>query len=311
MNYKFSGHETFPCRYTWLPKSYTAIKNDAKAFVNEEDAMVQLGIGKNMVRAARFWVQAAKIAEPVKSGGLTITDFGQTLLDPIDGLDPFLEDIQTLWLIHWKLSTQFDEPLFAWNFLLFHWNHLEITKTEVLREFAKNAEKLERRLSRITLEQHFDVFLHTYLPTKSRKGSIQEDNLDCPLIELKLIKRVGERTVNDGGNKEPIYSFRYEEKPDISSNLFIYCLDEFWNTYFPNEEEMGFREIAFGIGSPGQVFKIPEWDLRIRMEGIEKDSGGIFEYIESAAIPRVRRNKETQKNLLTEIYKPESLYATN
>ena len=60
----------------------------------------------------------------------------------------------------------------------------EFSRSSVLRVFNQEAEKQERPLSNITLEQHFETFLHTYVPTRSRKGDIQEDNLDCPLIEL-------------------------------------------------------------------------------------------------------------------------------
>src|SRR5437879_10801917 len=62
MNYRFSGHETFPCRYAWLPKAYRALDGDPAGLSDDEQAMVDLGVGKNMVRAIRFWVQASGIA---------------------------------------------------------------------------------------------------------------------------------------------------------------------------------------------------------------------------------------------------------
>ncbi len=63
MNFKFSGHETFPCRYAWLPKAFLAIKTDSKIFTDIESAMVTMGVGKNMVRAIQFWVQMTGVAE--------------------------------------------------------------------------------------------------------------------------------------------------------------------------------------------------------------------------------------------------------
>src|SRR5262245_2132233 len=53
-NYRFSGHETFPCRYTWLPKAVARLQAKPTLFADEDDAMVQLGVGKNMARAIRF-----------------------------------------------------------------------------------------------------------------------------------------------------------------------------------------------------------------------------------------------------------------
>ncbi len=67
LNYRFSGHETFPCRYAWLPKAVRGLREDPALFSNEDDAMVRLGVGKNMVRAIRFWADAAGVIQNEKS----------------------------------------------------------------------------------------------------------------------------------------------------------------------------------------------------------------------------------------------------
>jgi hypothetical protein len=41
---RFSGHESFLCRYGWLPKAYSAVKTDSTLLRNEESAMNVLGI---------------------------------------------------------------------------------------------------------------------------------------------------------------------------------------------------------------------------------------------------------------------------
>lgn len=288
MHYRFSGHETFPCRYAWLPKAFRAISSDAKILLDDESAMVELGVGKNMVHAIRFWVQVTGMALRNKEGSFSVTEFGQRLLGP-EGFDPYLEDIRTLWLVHWKLSTHVDEPLFAWDYLLNHWHHPEISRTEVLRVFRQEANRLDRTLADITLEQHFDTFLHTYIPTRSSKSLIQEDSLDCPLVELNLIQRIGERRLNSSGKSETIYAFRREPKPEITPGLFIYCLADFWTARRPYEETLSFRDAALAPGSPGQVFKMPEWEIRERLETLEEDSRGIYQYRESAAFERINR----------------------
>lgn len=288
MNYRFSGHETFPCRYAWLPKAYLSLTGDQRIFSDEEEAMVSMGVGKNMVRAIRFWVQATGVAEAAREGGYSITEFGKALLDR-EGFDPFLEDRRTLWLIHWQLSTHVDEPLFAWDFLLNRWPHPEISRTEALRTFDQEAKRLGRKLSTVTLEQHFDTFLHTYVPTRSRKGDIQEDNLDCPLVELELIQKVGERDYGAGGRREPIYVFRREPKPEITPELFVYCLNDFWNKRRGAERTLTFRDVSVAHGSPGQIFKLPEWDVRERLERLADDSDGAFSYQESASLQQVTR----------------------
>lgn len=308
MNYRFSGHETFPCRYTWLPKAVQAITLDQAAdaesslFRNEDQAMVRLGVGKNMVRAIRFWTDAAGMSLTGGAGGSCVSPFGAELLGT-GGHDPFLEDIKTLWLIHWKISTNPD-PLFAWDYLLNSWHRSDFTRSEVLQCFNEEASRLDKKLSAVTLENHFTTFLHTYVPTRSKKAEVLEDNLDCPLIELDLIVKVGERTAADSNRRESIYAFRTEEKPEISLELFIYCLDDFWKKQHPNESTLTFRDVCVGRCSPGQVFKLPEIAVRQRLEELEKESAGSFAFQESAALQQVIRRREIPPaKLLNNIYR--------
>src|SRR5688572_16076290 len=109
MNYRFSGHETFPCRYTWLPKAVLAIDGFNYLFQEEDEAMVRLGVGKNMVRAIRFWADASGVVAPKKDGGLVVSELGKAIFGQ-RGHDPFLEDIRSLWLIHWNFSTNTEQP---------------------------------------------------------------------------------------------------------------------------------------------------------------------------------------------------------
>ena len=157
-SYRFSGHETFPCRYTWLPKAVVALQKDPHLFKDMDEAMVILGVGKNMVRAIRFWVEAAKVVEKQGKDDFVVTPLGQMLLG-MEGSDPYLEDMQTLWLVHWNFSTHREAPIFAWDFLMNQWQEPEMTPSLVVRDFEKGAISQGRKLSKVTLKQHFDVFL--------------------------------------------------------------------------------------------------------------------------------------------------------
>ena len=302
--YRISGHESFPCRYAWLPKAVCGLQEDPKLFEDEESAMVELGVGKNMVRSIRFWSQAMGMAKTeTKKQSLSVTDLGRSLLAE-KGLDPFLEDIQTLWLLHWNLATNTANPLLAWDFLLNRWQEPELVPSAVLKALQKESEKQENRLSMVTLEQHFNTFLHTYYPTRGRKGEVQEDNLDCPLVELELILKIGERELDRrSGKHETIYGFNREEKPDISPELFVYCLNDFWQKRHGVESTLTLREIAHGHGSPGQIFKLPEEDVRTRVEVLAQQTDGFLEYVESVNLQQVQKTRDrTSMELLKEIY---------
>ncbi len=270
--------------------------------------MVQLGVGKNMVRAIRFWADAADVtvANDAPGSGLRPSEFGEDILGP-SGHDEYLEDVKTLWLLHWKISTNVQQPLFAWDRLLNFWHRPDFTRSEVISVFTEEANRHGKALSPVTLETHFTTFLHTYVPTRGKKGEVVEDNLDCPLTELDLILEVGDRANAESNRRESIYAFRVEDKREITAELFAYCVNDFWEKRHQNEQTLPFREISVGHGSPGQIFKLPESAVRDRLESIHLDSGGAFEFQESMAIQKLVRLKPAKaRKLLDNTYNREN-----
>jgi len=266
--------------------------------------MVELGVGKNMVRSIRFWIEATGMATPSSDGSLCPTWLGDLLFRG-RRLDPYMEDIQTLWLIHWNLCTHVENPLFAWEFLFSRWQEPEFTEANVLKALSREAENQSKKLSHVTLQQHLQVFLHTYVPTGGRKADIAEDNLDCPLTELEMLVRVGDRedTGASRGGRDPIYVFRREEKPSISQALFSYCVHDFWRKAFPNEQTLSARSLVTAPRSPGQVFKIPEEAIYARLEDLHAITHGTLRYSESAMLRQVQRTGIVNpEKLLTNAY---------
>lgn len=320
-NYRFSGHETFPCRYAWLPKAAQAVsEKDSHNILTssrEDDAMVMLGVGKNMVRSIRFWAECADVIEPTDSGH-RVTDFGERIFigsTKAPALDPFLEDIQTLWLIHWKLATNQKSLIFAWDFLLNQFQEPELYSSNVQRAFRKAIDKSDvREVTAGSLDQLYHVFIHSYIPTRGEKGEVREDSLDCPLVELELLQPAGfAQSVEKTNRLEPKYAFRREEKNEIGHRLFAFCLDQFWRRQHgevAKEQSISFHNVVNGRGSPGQVFKLPESDIRNRLLSIDRHSDGTFRFDESSAIARVVRQGAPDKRVSLEaIYDNEAVYA--
>ncbi|MHB8804596.1 MAG: DUF4007 family protein, partial [Coriobacteriia bacterium] len=96
----FARHETFHLRYGWLKKGFDLAASDPEGFL-AEDAAVRLGVGKNMVRAIRYWCRAFKVtaehANPVRPRvSLDVpTEFGRRLMSD-QGYDPYLENPASL-----------------------------------------------------------------------------------------------------------------------------------------------------------------------------------------------------------------------
>jgi hypothetical protein len=287
---RFSGHESFACRYAWLPKAYAALAQDPSALSDEESAMVELGIGKNMVRSLRFWLEVFDITNGAERGRYELTSFAHSVLGP-EGHDPYLEDVRTLWLLHWKVATHSDRPLFAWRHLFNHWPHGELTRTEAVAAFERESQRMGLRHSPVTLGQHFDVFIHTYV-SSSRSGNA-EDSLDGPLVELKLIEWIGERRSGSDGRREPVYGFRREPKPEISRAVFEYCINDYWQQWAPGEATLTFRDLSVAVCSVGRAFLLPEDDIRSRLDVYATQGLGLpFVYTPSAIQGLLSRRKE-------------------
>lgn len=101
---QFAKHETFHIRDGWLFKGMATIKSaeamgQLPTIFLDKDGPEHLGIGRNMVRALRFWIQATGLAQEEREQGKTIhrlSRFGEWVWQH----DRYLDDESTLWLIH-------------------------------------------------------------------------------------------------------------------------------------------------------------------------------------------------------------------
>ena len=290
----FSGHETFTLRHGWLKKAVDAVNEDEQLFA-KDSAMVQLGVGKNMVRSIRHWSLAADVLNEVpasRGSRLSVTEFGNLIFGS-QGLDPFMEDPSTLWLIHWKLATNERRSTgWCWMFSLLH--NDEFTRDVIFEAFAS---ELKRRNitgpSVSSLRRDIDCALRTYTGTRI-KSELTEESLDCPLVELQLIS-----ADPDGA----LFRFSRGPKESLCDLVFLYCLLEFWDAH-AGQDSLAFSEIAFAPGSPGIVFKLDENSVAARLEQLDRVTKGALIYDETAGLKQVyRREKKIDRwALLTKHY---------
>lgn len=283
----FSGHETFVFRYGWLKKAVDAICERADALSSDE-AMVTLGVGKNMVRSVRHWALATQVLDETPStrgSDLSCSSLGGMLLGP-QGFDPYLEDINSLWLLHWKLVTsERRSTTWLWAFNL-------LTENEFTRDSLASLIRgeLQRRGAKPpsdnSLERDIDCFIRTYAAPRDKKASVLEDTLDCPLVELQLI----EEDVAPG-----LFYFKRGEQKTLADEIFLYALLDFWDRTASHRETLAFAEIAYGFGSPGSVFKLDENTIAERLERLERISKGSLSYAETAGLQQVYRHRSVDR----------------
>src|SRR5579871_5559462 len=214
--YRFSGHQTFPLRITWIPKVVAEIEKGNDPLTQIDEGITKLGLGKNMVEASRCWIEAFQIARRFE-GKWKLTKYGEFIFHPSKGKDPYLEDVATSWLLHWLINNNTDSPFFAWECVFNRWSTTEFSATQIIEAFEQESNKI-KPASMVTLRQHWEVFLHSYRPTKADRG---EDHLDNVLSALRLIRENGERP-NADGRWETLYGFDLGLKVAISEQLFAF-----------------------------------------------------------------------------------------
>lgn len=94
-----------------------------------------------------------------------------------------------------------------------------------------------------------------------------------------------------------VYAFRREPKPEISNDLFAYAVLDYWDRVAPGEKTMLVRTIASASGAPGQAFKLPEEDVRSRLEALSRDAHYGFSYRPSAIQGLLTREKKVRADV--------------
>jgi hypothetical protein len=160
IQHSFSGHETFPFRYPWLKKGFDAVLDDPAVFTRD-NAVTTLGVGKNMVRSIRHWCLAAGILAEKSEAGLRPTDLG-TLLLADKGLDPYLEDPATLWVLHWQIACNRSRAT-TWFWTFSHFNEPEFTREALASALFKWTQTLPGKpVAESSVRRDVELFLRTY-----------------------------------------------------------------------------------------------------------------------------------------------------
>jgi len=286
MRFKFSGHQTFVFRYGWLEKGVRGVAECPTIF-SEEDALVRLGVGKNMVESIRHWCQVTQLValdtgeKESRGRHLRVTEIGRRLL--LDGgWDPFLEDDASLWLIHWLLVSNSDVGT-AWQLLFSTFHRPDFTKRELVNYFASFAQKESLKVTDAVLARDVDCLVRTYaVGPNGKKQSSPEETFDCPLLQLNLLQ-----PSPDG----EMYRFAIGPKPSLPAAIFAFALYQYFDRVRAGLNAMGVQECLYGPGSPGQAFKLDENSLIEYVEDMEDQTRGAILLDETAGLKQIYRRQ--------------------
>lgn len=237
---RFSGHQTFAFRYGWLEKGSQFIR-EGKHFA-DPDALVYLGVGKNMVESIRYWCEILGL---VNEEALTL--LAKNLLAE-HGWDPYLEDDASLWLLHWKLCSQKDFMTAA-TLLFGEMHKVEFSRKDLFELIQQRDSMTQgKKTSEKTLERDIECCIKAYVPSRQTgKKRVLELSYACPFQELGLLS---------DSEKEERLRFQVGPKIGLPAEIIGYAVWEFIHDH--DRDSLPLKDIMHADYSPGQVFMLDE-----------------------------------------------------
>lgn len=246
--YKLKGHEKFPLREGWMTKGLTAVKENSPHIFLENNGPDILGVGSNMVKSIRYWMQAC---------GMLEKDGNQERISPIAEIiyekDKDFEDVFSLWLLHSNLAKNRDQAT-VWYMFFNMFKVDTFSKADIQSKI-----KLElfnfvgQHVTESSVNDDIDVLLKMYT-----KGNIRnddpEDKIICPLSMLGLIKK-----------EDEIY---FKVQPDlrkIDNALIFYEL----SCMFKKEQSLSIEKIVSGENGLGAIYNMTMVTVNQYLDNLE------------------------------------------
>lgn len=189
MAMKFRAHDTFFIRKGWLSKGMKYVCTKSDVFVaKDENPMDVLGIGTNMVKALRYWLQAVGLTVEPNSGkrSQSFTQLGNSIFEH----DRYIEELGTLYLLQYRLASNKKEAT-AWYYFFNVFNMTEFSRDDFVDSILRwiKMEEGEEAVAIRSLNDDFSCIINTYLPRyKTNPNRVApESNIDCPFGELGLL----------------------------------------------------------------------------------------------------------------------------
>ena len=281
MKLQFSGHESFICKHFWLKKGY-----DFKGSFSDEAAVIDLGVGKNMVTSISFWLKAFGIVTPENR----YSELANYLFSEDTGVDPFIENIATVWLLHYSLVKTGRASIYNLFF-----NHFRKTRTEFTRDhllsFIKRIMESEnqKNFTENTITNDISVFIRNYLKPVYKESKIDiEEDFSSLLIDLDLMSHFESQNAED--KRVEWYRVESKNQYDLPAELVLFAILE----NFTERRSISFNELLVGNNSPGLIFCLTADGLYNKIEFLTKKFPTIT-YTETAGVREIQIKRTLNK----------------
>lgn len=280
-NYSFSGHESFACKSLWLKKGYDFVVRERD--FNAPDAVIHLGVGKNMVSSIRYWLKVCDIYDNGK-----ITPLGHYFFDDQNGKDPYLEDLATLWLLHFNLVFNAHASLYQIFFCEFQRKRSRFTKEQLVSHIKYKLvdEGLKNAYNENTVKKDIDVLIRNYaLPRKPQSN----EDFSALFIDLDLLR------INDDGKE---YYFNTEGKRKVPAQVFFYALTKLKEK--EGDNTLSYDDIRHRIG---MSFCMTDAEIIDMLKQLSDRFSDYVAYSDEAGIRQIQFIKEiASETILNDYY---------
>ena len=279
--YTLSGHESFPCKTLWLTKGYNYMINGEN--FNASDAVMALGVGKNMVSSIRYWLKVFGLSEQDKP-----TEIADYLFDEKKGVDKYIESLGTLWLLHYLLVSSKEATLYNITFVQFQ-KERKIFDREQLVNFVKRLmieDGKDKVFNANTTKKDVGVLLQNYAQPYKAKSFEDYSSL---LIDLDLIR------VEDNGKS---FAFNMEGKRIVPLEIFLYAV---------LREKGEDKSVSYDtLQEIGLIFCMTDAEVISMAQAISQEYSSFVQYSDNAGIRQLLFKEGTSLNemeILDKYYK--------
>lgn len=189
----------------WLKKGYDYLVDHNR--FSDSDAVVKLGVGKNMVQSIKFWLRAFALLHNDET-----TEIAQYIFDDRDGKDPFAEDRATIWILHYLLVITAVASIYHLMFVDLQREKKEFDKDQALSFIKRKCNVPEQKnvFNENTVKKDIRVLLQNYLAPTNPKNNEEYASV---LLELGLVRE------NEGK-----YSFNEISAEQVDPLIILFAL---------------------------------------------------------------------------------------
>jgi hypothetical protein len=220
--------------------------------VMRKDVADWLGVGYNMGKSIRYWLEVTGLSQPSEKEGrrtlaLEASDLGRLIYEH----DVYFAEAGTWWALHLELVNQMEQAT-SWAWFFNHFARSRFTKTEVLDALRRYLElNAQRRTppSPQTLDRDVSCLLSSYARPIPEERTDPEEATECPFRDLGLL-----RYLRSSG----VYQMDFERK-GFSPEVLLYALSRAFDGEAPEEAthlEMTLGQAAGREGGAGRAFAL-------------------------------------------------------